>query len=143
MATEDVPNIGVILHDMSQFPSLPDRAQQGFLNFLFLGRLLKHPQGFVADAAFRNAAGQPVHDPSALFYDGNSQGGIMGGALMAVAQDVERGVLGVPAMNYSTLLDRSIDFATYEQFFNQAYPSELDRQVIFNLIQMLWDRGEA
>jgi hypothetical protein len=46
-------------------------------------------------------------------------------------------------MNYSTLLDRSIDFATYESVFNAAYPSELDRQLVFGLIQMLWDRGEA
>ncbi len=62
---------------------------------------------------------------------------------MAVAQDITRGALGVPGMNYSTLLDRSVDFATYESVFNAAYPSERDRQVVFALVQMLWDRGEA
>ena len=45
-----------------------------------------------------------------LFYDGNSQGGIEGGALTAVAPDFDRAVLGVPGMNYSTLLQRSVDF---------------------------------
>jgi hypothetical protein len=143
MATEDVPNVATILADMSNFPTLADRAQQGFLNFLFLARLMKHADGFAADAAFQGPGGKPVIDPSDVFYDGNSQGGIMGGALMAVAQDVTRGVLGVPAMNYSTLLDRSVDFATYESVFNAAYPSELDREIVFGLIQMLWDRGEA
>ena len=143
MATEDVPNIATILADMSNFPTLPDRAQQGFLNFLFLARLMKHDAGFVTNAAFHGPGGKPVVDNSDVFYDGNSQGGIMGGALMAVSQDVTRGVLGVPAMNYSTLLDRSVDFATYESVFNAAYPSEIDRQLVFGLIQMLWDRGEA
>lgn len=136
MATEDIPTVATILQDMSNFPALPDRAQQGFLNFLFLGRAMK--TGFATDPAFAG-----LLDTSDLFYDGNSQGGIMGGALMAIAQDVTRGVLGVPAMNYSTLLDRSIDFATYESVFNAAYPSEIDRQIVFGLIQMLWDRGEA
>ena len=141
MATEDVPNVATILQDMSNFPTLPDRAQQGFLNFLFLGRAML--KGFASDPAFQGPGGVPAIDTSDLFYDGNSQGGIMGGALMAIAQDVTRGVLGVPAMNYSTLLDRSIDFATYESVFNASYPSEIDRQVVFGLIQMLWDRGEA
>ncbi len=48
-----------------------------------------------------------------LFYDGNSQGGIEGGGLTAVAPDFDRAVLGVPGMNYSTLLTRSVDFAPF------------------------------
>jgi hypothetical protein len=126
---------------MSNFPTLADRVQQGMLNFLFLARAMK--TGFAADPAFQGPGGRSVLDTRAVFYDGNSQGGIIGGALMAVAQDITRGVLGVPAMNYSTLLDRSVDFATYESVFNAAYPSELDREITFGLIQMLWDRAEA
>ena len=37
----------------------------------------------------------------------------MGGALTAVAPDFNRAALGVPGMNYSTLLQRSVDFDTY------------------------------
>ena len=77
-----------------------------------------------------------------MFYDGNSQGGIAGGTLMAVAQDITRGVLGVPAMNYSTLLTRSVDFATYSMVLYPAYPNELERPLLFALIQMLWDRSD-
>ena len=53
--------------------------------------------------------------PRRLFYDGNSQGGILGGSLVAVAPDLDRGVLGVPGMNYSTLLRRSVDFEPYAE----------------------------
>ena len=49
-------------------------------------------------------------DAQRLFYDGNSQGGIMGGALAAVAPDFDRAALGVPAMRYSILLPRSVDY---------------------------------
>jgi hypothetical protein len=146
MSTSDVPNVGTILADLSNFPSLPDRAQQGFVNFMYLGRLMIHPLGFNNNAAFRfakNGVAQPVIKIQRLFYDGNSQGGIMGGSLTALAPDFNRAVLGVPGMNYSTLLRRSVDFATYAQFLYPNYPNELERPLILSLIQMLWDRGEA
>ncbi len=142
MATGDVPNVATMLADMSNFPTLPDRVQQGMLAHLFLARLLKSPAGFASNAAFQEG-GRPAIETGAVYYDGNSQGGIIGGALMAVAQDITRGALGVPGMNYSTLLDRSVDFATYEAVFNAAYPSERDRQIVFALIQGLWDRAET
>jgi hypothetical protein len=143
MATGDVPNVATMLADMSNFPTLPDRVQQGMLAQLFLARLLKDPTGFDSAPEFQGAGGVGLVRPNDVSYDGNSQGGIIGGAIMGVAQDITRGVLGVPATNYSTLLDRSSDFATYEGAFNAAYPSELEREIVFGLIQMLWDRAEG
>jgi hypothetical protein len=101
-------------------------------------------RGFAGHKAFQNGAGKPVIDAGAeLTYDGNSQGGIMGGALTAVSPDIRRAVLGVPAMNYSTLLNRSADFPQYAQVLDLFYPDKLDQQIGLALIQMLWDRGEA
>jgi hypothetical protein len=141
-----VPNIATILGDLSNFPSLPDRAQQGFVNFMYLGRAMIHPQGFSNNPAFRFTKGATttsVLDTRRLFYDGNSQGGIMGGSLTALAPDFNRAVLGVPGMNYSTLLRRSVDFDMYAQVLYANYTSELERPLILSLIQNLWDRGEA
>jgi hypothetical protein len=102
-----------------------------------------HPNGFSSNAAFQYN-GQSVIDGTRLFYDGNSQGGIMGGSLTALAPDFNRAVLGVPGMNYSTLLQRSADFdPMYSQFLYPNYPNELERQLIFSLMSTLWDRGEA
>ena len=64
-----------MLADMSNFPSLPDRAQQGFVNFLYLGRALAHPDGFAALPAFQDADGNPLIRTGSVTYDGNSQGG--------------------------------------------------------------------
>jgi len=142
MSNDDIANAVGILQDLSKFPSLTDRLQQSMLNQLFLARLMIHPQGFVSDPAFQDAFGTPVIDTSAVFYDGNSQGGIFGGTVMAIAQDITRGVLGVPGMNYSLLLTRSVDFATYSAVLYPAYTNELQRPLVLALIQMLWDRSD-
>jgi hypothetical protein len=147
MAFKDIPNVLTILQDLSRFPTLVDHIQQGYLGFLFLGRSLIHPNGITKDAAFGGKV-----DRTELFYDGNSQGGIYGGTLLAIAPDHERAVLGVPGMNYSTLLHRSVDFDTYaegnfegaetEAGLYDQYPNELERPLIFALMQMLWDRAD-
>jgi hypothetical protein len=121
---------------------MTDRMQQGYLNMLFLGRAMIHPQGLSTNPAFQKG-GQSVLDTTRLFFDSNSQGGIMGGGLTALALDFDRAVLGVPGMNYSTLLQRSVDFDTYAQVIYPSYRKPLDRQLWLAQIQLLWDRGEA
>jgi hypothetical protein len=144
MSEADVPNVLAILGDLSRFPTLADRLQQGILNTLFLGRLLKDPDGFASNAAFRaGAASTPVLVPNEVYFDGNSQGGILGGAATAVSTEWTQAVLGVPGMNYSLLLRRSVDFDPFGVFLDVSYPDHLDQTLILQLIQMLWDRGEA
>lgn len=149
MSTPDLPTVATIIADASGFPSLADRAQQGFLNFMFLGRAMVHPQGLASHASFQAADGSPLlvvdnGQGTQLFYDGNSQGGIMGGPIVALSPDVSRGILGVTGMNYSTLLQRSVDWEDlYAIPFYATYQDPLEQQVMFALMQMLWDRGES
>jgi hypothetical protein len=143
MSEEDIANAVSILQEISRFPTLADRLQQGILDTLFLGRLMKAEDGFVTDPAFQGGPDLPVIDTGELYFDGNSQGGIIGGAATAVAQDWTRAVVGVPAMNYSTLLQRSTAWDTYRAILDPAYPDLTDHLLIIDLVQMLWDRGEA
>jgi len=142
ISDEDILNAAHILQDMSAFKTLADRCQQGMLNTLFLGRLLKHADGFASDPAFQ-LNGQPIFDRTNLFYDGNSQGGIMGGAVTAIAQDWRRAVLGVPGMNYALLLPRSSDFVPFMPLIKNSYPDQLEQSLILDLAQQLWDRAET
>jgi hypothetical protein len=142
MAEEDVGNAITILQDLSRFATLADRLQQGLLNFLFLGRLMKHRDGFSSHEAFQ-IDGAPAIDRHELYFDGNSQGAILGGALCAVARDFRRCVLGEAGMNYSTLLNRSVDFDLYKLFLDVAYPDPFTQLIALNIVQMLWDRGET
>lgn len=143
MSEDDIGNAAATLGEFSNFPTMADRLQQGVLNQIFLGRLMTREGGLGDDPNFHRADGSPLIDTSELDYDGNSQGGIMGLMLAAVSPDFERAVLGVPGMNYSLLLPRSVDFDTYEAIFIPAYPNDLDRTMILAVTQMLWDRGEG
>src|SRR4051812_19456365 len=167
MATADVPNAVAALHDLSRFPFLTDRVQQGELNFLYLARLMVHPQGLSSNPAFQWADGTSFIDTTQPYYDGNSQGGIYGGTVCAVSVDVRHCVLGVPGMDYSILLPRSSDYVAekhlseydptlidpsnpdsardqigYSQLLDASYPDQSQRQLLLDLIQTLWDRSD-
>ena len=143
MSAGDVGNVAAVLEDFSRFRSIPDRLQQGILNFLFLGRLMIHEDGLRRDAAFQSADGQSLLAEEPLVFNGNSQGGILGGAATAVAQDWTRAVLGVPGMNFSTLLRRSVDFEPFAPALAASYPDPVDQELGIALVQMLWNRGES
>ena len=145
MSANDLGSAGAVTADASNFPKLADRLQQGLLDELFLGRAMIHPQGLSTDPAFHfdgTGGTGSVIDTSRLYYNGNSQGGIMGGALTALAPDFTRATLGVAAMRYSVLLPRSVDFDPYDALLAPNYPNELDRSLLLSLLQILWDRGE-
>jgi len=142
MSEEDIGSVIAALQDMSAFRTLPDRLQQSLLNFQFLGRLVKHPDGLSSDPAFQAADGTPLLDNENLTFIGTSQGGILGGAATALSTEWDRAFLGVPGTNYSTLLDRSVDFDVFATLYDPAYPDRVDRQVGILTAQMLWDRGE-
>jgi hypothetical protein len=149
MALGDLPNVATILADPSNFASLADRAQQGFLQFLFLGRAMIHADGLASLPEFQADDGTPLIDTTELMYEGNSQGGIMGGAVTALSPDFTKAVLGVPGMNYSTLLNRNTggwegdDPTAYGNIYYTSITDSRDRQLGFALLQMLWDRAEG
>lgn len=139
MSTEDVPYVVSVLGELSGFPSLPDRMQQAYLNMMFLGRAMIHPDGFAALPEFAGLLDVGV----GLGYAGASLGGIQGTALTALATDFTRSVLIVPATNFSMLLNRAAPFQLLAPVLDASYPDRLDQQVGFALLQMLWDRGEG
>jgi hypothetical protein len=138
MSEEDLPTAFDLSEDLTRFPRLPDRTQQGFLNFMFLGRLMIHPQGLPSRPEFAGKI-----DTRRLFYAGASQGGILGGALTAVAPDFQRSALIVPAMNFSLLITRATPFAPFQAVLYENYRGGIKRAVLGSMIQILWDRGDA
>ena len=143
MAEGDVANAVAALSDINKFPSIPDRLQQAMLNTMFLARLLTNQNGLGAAKEFQTSAGANMLNNAEAYYDGNSQGAIFGGAVTAVSTEWTKAVLGVGGMNYSTLLNRSVDFDEYFAVLRGAYPNALEQQLIFGVLQMLWDRGET
>ena len=54
-----------------------------------------------------------------------------------------RATLAEAGMNYSLLLDRSVDFDDYLAVLKPAYPKRYDRLIGIAVAQLLWDRGET
>ncbi len=139
MSSEDVDTIIAMLSDLSDFPALSDRLHQGALNHVFLSRALKRGFDEVPELASRGIA----IDESQVFYNGISQGGIFGATHLALSLDILRGQLGVPGNNYSTLLQRSSDFAAFFAILRSVYALPHDRQVLLSALQGLWDSVDS
>jgi hypothetical protein len=143
MSASDVPNVVRNLNDMSTFNTQVDHMLQGFVNFQFLGRLINSPAGFASNPAFQNGSGKALFQVGKSTFMGYSQGGIMGGAVSAISTEWTRVILGVPGMDYGgLLLNRSVDWNEFSSIYDKAYTDPVDQQVVLQLGQLLWDRGE-
>ncbi len=130
----------MILNDLSLFASVPEREQQGFLEFaaatwMMTGAMASDTNMMVGDV--------PLIDASDVYYYGNSQGAILGGAYVATSKDIARATLGVGGGPYSLLLPRSHDFVPFFALFQSVYDDERDLALWMILLQQLWDSGES
>jgi hypothetical protein len=128
--------------DANALPALVDTVQQGVLNTLYLGRLMLDREGFAANPAFRTAS-EPMLDTSHLYYYGNSDGGILGGVLTAVAPDFRRAVLGVTGSDFFNLLvPRGAAFSYFGRIALHGYLDESTHPLVLDLLQQLWERAD-
>lgn len=141
MAESDYVHIASLVDQgrLNDFITVVDRGQQGILNSLLAMRLVT---GALADDPELQGKNGPMIKSDERYYHGNSQGGIFGTTYMALTTDVERGMLGVPGMPYSLLLNRSKDFDEFFVLLKNAFPDPIDLQLVLGLYQMLWDRTE-
>ena len=167
-ATEDAGTAAQVGGDVAAFSTFIDRQMQGHLAWLVFQELLVREGGLMDHPAMRTtencpggAADCPLYrldfntdGTGGLFYDGNSQGGIMSGAVVGLSDRITRAVMGVPGMNYSILLRRSVDFQTQETqppgvgatginvVLQSNFPNDFDLSFIYSLSTMIWERSE-
>lgn len=146
MKSEDADEIAVMLvTEIDRFAMVPERSHQGFVEFACAAAMMQGAMAEDTNLAFPDADGNAVSvvDPSSVYYYGNSQGAILGGAYLALSPTIERGVLGVGGAPYSLLLSRSADFTPFFALFQGVYPDQEDIAFWMALMQNLWDSGEA
>lgn len=139
MSDEDEPTVAGALYDLSDFVQTTDRLHQGIINFIALSRSFAGvcrtlPELVVDDT--------PLVDDAAPYFAGGSQGGILGGTLLAIHPDVSRGVLMVNGAVFPFMIERSIDFVPLQPVFDQWYPRRIDQAMLLPLTQHLWDHTE-
>lgn len=138
----DLPFLIQALRHVNALPSIVDRLQQGVLNTLYLGRLMRHPQGLASDPAFQ-AGGRALIDTSNLYFYGNSVGGILGGVATAVAPDFRRSVLGVTGSDFfGVMVPHGRSFSVLGKFVLRNYRDHSLHPLVLDLLQQLWERAD-
>ncbi len=129
----------IVSQDLTHFPAIPERSMQGLVNKL---TGLRAVQGAMLSDPAMQYGGEPVIGDEVGYY-GISQGGIIGGAYMALSTDVERGVFGVGGMPYSLLLDRSKDFGLFGDLMRLQFTDTREFALLVAGLQTAWDVGEG
>ncbi len=129
-------------NDFSDMPLITDKLATGAvmpiaLTRVALGKIVDDPWlQFDADK-------KPLYDKTQpLVYYGNSLGGIMGTTMTSLHPDLTRMVLNVAGGGWSTLLNRSSDFAPFLGIINGVYPDKFNQQMLFAMSQSLWDLSD-
>lgn len=126
--------------DSTLFGALTDRLHQGQLEALLAAELAS--TGLVSDPNLV-VDGVPLIDPSEVTFYGVSQGGILGGAQVAMSPRVRRAVFSVPGAPFSMLLNRASPFQPFFVMLDAKYEDPADITVLIGMFQMLWDPGET
>ena len=140
LAQGDTAGDATALQNLNMIEPLMDRLQQGALNSLFLGRLMLNPKGLASSPAFQQN-GAPVIETQNLYYDGNSQGGIMGGMLTALAPDWNRAVSASPGSTTPTCSCSARPTSPRSGDRLHSLSDQSLHPLILDLMQQLWDRA--
>lgn len=141
MAEEDIPTISVaLLNNFAGAGTLADRLLQSAVNFTTLAYLAQGDLLQEAELKSPNDMTQTLIDPTAVHYLGGSQGGIMGGTVVAMAPNLSRGILVVGAGNYSLMIWRSTAFSQLNNLWQGAQPDPQDREFLMAIFQSTFDR---
>lgn len=135
MSTDDVPAVASVLSNFSNFRRLSDNMHQGIIEFMVLAKGMMHTFPALDEVTENDIQ----VDTEKIFYNGISQGGIYGATYVAISPDIDVGHLGVPGINYSMLLDRSVDFDGYAEIARLAYSSTSSLTIAIAAAQTLWD----
>lgn len=135
MAEPDFGNIQFAVFELTRFRWLPDRSHQGVLEFLLFPRSMTERFPELDEVTSRGI----VVDPDRVYFEGISQGGILGGTYMALSRDVTRGHLAVPGQNYTLIAHRSRNFDEFFVALAGAYPGRARQAVLLATVQTLWD----
>jgi hypothetical protein len=133
LTTSDIAVPLSVGSDFGTFPSLTDKLVQGVANTVALSRLVIDGD-LLNDPFFEGKA-----DKSTVRYYGISLGSIEGAVVMSQQPALSHAVLHVGGSTWSTMLERSANWSTFESFVTSGIDSAYDRQLLYGVSQLFWD----
>lgn len=143
MSNQDVSTITVILRDLSNFPTMPDRLQQAFLNKIFLSEAIVNEGGFQVLPEFQDDSGNALFTAGIVQYNGVSMGSVYGGTLTALSPHFDYSVLDLAGMNWGLIIPRSNIWNTFALLYKPSYPDSVMQPLGLALVQTMWDRADS
>ncbi len=138
LTTRDLAAAAQVASNFGTFHHLTDKMIQGVANASVLPRLVRSR---FADAEFLQASdgSGSLIDPERVYYHGISLGGINGANLMAHTEDIDYAVLHVGGAIWSTMLERSSNWTSFETMMEYGVEEPLERQMLYAVSQLMWD----
>ncbi|KAH3760200.1 LigA protein [Pelomyxa schiedti] len=131
----------VLFNDPDNFVSIPECTQQGFINANLMAHLMTNEMLTEPEL---QVSGISLIDPSKFGFYGNSEGGILGGAYIALSDMLERGITNVAGSPFALWLPRSSSFSFFNTIMiNFLFYNQRDIRLMLSLFQILWDAGEV
>lgn len=124
--------------DLGRLPELTDQVVQGQVNQRSLMELVASG-ALDTEPVLQGASGQPLVNPGQIYLCGVSMGSIEGAVLIGNDAPVQASVLHIGGADWSTLLERSNQWASFELFVVPSLPDPHDRQRAYALSQLWWD----
>jgi pimeloyl-ACP methyl ester carboxylesterase len=135
MSDDDAVGVLSTTFDMSNFSVIADGLVQGMVQTHVLARTAKTR----LPGLLRELDADINIDTDRVHWFGGSQGGIFGTTVLATSPDMRRGILAVPGVNYSTMLQRSINFEVYFEQLRNNYGAGATTAVMIAMAQLRWD----
>jgi hypothetical protein len=137
MSTDDLPAlIRDILNDTSLALRFTDRVHQAMVNLMAIAGA----RAALAELEPFRVDGNALVDPSQVYFQGISQGHILGATYAAISPDIQKAVLTSGGANFSTLMFRARPFLGFLGIIASAVPDALDQQKFATLSQFVFDR---
>lgn len=131
---------GLAVKDINHLGWISDRLAQAIVNGMVLARVARTA---IAQDPALDVGGAPSIDASRIDYYGISLGGVMGSVLVGASPDLERGVFNVGAAGWTTLLQRSTNWALFKLIVDGSYPDRLDQQILITVLQSYFDTADG
>jgi hypothetical protein len=137
MSTDDLPAlIRDILNDTSLALRFTDRVHQAMVNLMAIAGA----RAALAELEPFRLDGSALVDPSQVYFQGISQGHILGAPYAAISPDIQKAVLTSGGANFSTLMFRARPFLGFLGIIAAAVPDALEQQKFATLCQFVFDR---
>jgi len=137
MSTDDLPAlIRDILNDTSLALRFTDRVHQAMVNLMAIAGA----RAALAELEPFRLDGNALVDPSQVYFQGISQGHILGATYASISPDIQKAVLTSGGANFSTLMFRARPFLGFLGIIAAAVPDALEQQKFATLGQFVFDR---